>query len=130
MRGWLIIFAFWGLGVLGNQWLHVPIPGNLLGMLLLVVCLAAGWIKLAVVEKAASFLMKHMLLFFVPIMVGVSQQLHIIADNPWSILLALTLGTALVMTVSGTVMERFMKRANRKASQAHANSEEKEIFHA
>ncbi|MGO0060510.1 CidA/LrgA family protein [Brevibacillus fluminis] len=127
MWGWVIIFAFWGLGVVCNQWLHIPFPGNLLGMLFLVVFLAFGWIKLDVVEKAASFLMKHMLLFFVPIMVGVSQQFHVIEQNPWPILLALTVGTAVVMLVSGTVMERYMRRKKAKESQHSIVSEEGEV---
>lgn len=127
MWGWVVIFAFWGLGVLGNQWLHIPFPGNLLGMLLLVVFLALGWIKLDVVEKAASFLMKHMLLFFVPIMVGVSQQLTVIKENPLPILLALTLGTAVVMVVTGTIMERYMRSKKAKETQHSVVSDEGEV---
>lgn len=110
LRGLLVLLAFYGLGLVGSKWLHIPLPGNLLGMLLLTVCLCAGWVKLQTVEKASSFLIKHMMLFFVPILVGVAQYFQLIRQDPWTILLSLVLGPLLVMLVTGTVVQRYLNR--------------------
>ncbi|MFY0545106.1 CidA/LrgA family protein [Brevibacillus sp. H7] len=115
MKGLLVLLAFFGLGTLGSKWLHIPLPGNLLGMLMLTVCLCAGWIKLETVERASSFLMKHMMLFFVPILVGVAQHLQLIRQDLWPILLSLVLGPILVMLISGTVVQQYVNRQKRKA---------------
>ncbi|GBG55340.1 holin-like protein CidA [Sporomusaceae bacterium FL31] len=58
---------------LGNQivqWAKIPVPGTVVGMILLFVLLSAGIVKLEYVQVATDFLLKHMLFFFVPIAVG------------------------------------------------------------
>ncbi len=126
MRGLLIIMAFWGLGVIGNKWLHLPLPGNLLGMLLLTLALSMGWIKLNVVERASSFFLRNMLLFFIPILIGITTQLPLLKSNPWPIVLALLLGPALVMLCTGGIVQAFLGKAKAKAER----SEEGRAFDA
>jgi holin-like protein len=113
MKGLLILLAFFGLGTLVNRWLHIPLPGNLLGMLLLTLCLYAGWIRLETVERASAFFIRHMLLFFVPILVGVAQHAHLLVRDPWPIVLSLVVGPALVMLVAGKVVQSYIDRQNR-----------------
>lgn len=35
VKGIVILLAFYGVGVAASKWLHIPLPGNLVGMLLL-----------------------------------------------------------------------------------------------
>ena len=61
----------------GSNWLvavvGLPIPGNVVGVLLLFTLLCLGIVKLAWVELAADFLLKHLVFFFVPIAVGLME---------------------------------------------------------
>lgn len=114
VRGILILLVFYVVGTMASKWLHIPMPGNLLGMLLLTLCLCMGWIRMDWVEQASSFLVRHMLLFFVPIIVGVSAYLHWIAQDPWSIILSLVLGPMVVMLVTGRVVEWYLVRHKEK----------------
>jgi holin-like protein len=50
--------------------LQLPIPGNLLGMLLLVALLTSGVVRLAWVEAGVSLLVRHLAFLFIPIAVG------------------------------------------------------------
>jgi holin-like protein len=114
IKGVLILLAFFGMGTLANKWLHVPLPGNLLGMLLLTLALCTGLVKLEWVETASNLLIRHMMLFFVPILVGVTAYLKWIAGDPWPIVSSLVLGPLAVMLVSGRVVQWYLNRHKQK----------------
>ncbi|MED4907549.1 CidA/LrgA family protein [Brevibacillus centrosporus] len=114
VSGILILLAFYGVGTLASKWLHIPMPGNLIGMLLLTLCLCMGWIRMDWVERASAFLVRHMMLFFVPIIVGVASYMSGIAKDPWTILLSLVLGPVIVMLVTGRVVQWYLSRHKRK----------------
>ena len=67
------VWAFWliaeiGYAIVGR--LGLPLPGNLVGMVLLLVLLASGIVRPSWVEPAATLLVRHLAFFFVPIAVG------------------------------------------------------------
>ncbi|MGG1658756.1 CidA/LrgA family protein [Brevibacillus sp. NRS-1366] len=115
IRGIVVLLIFYGAGMLASEWLHIPLPGNLLGMLLLTLGLCMGWIRMDWVEQASSFLVRHMMLFFVPIIVGVASYMKLISQDPWPILLSLILGPMVVMLVTGRVVQWYLKRHRQKA---------------
>src|SRR4051812_44755405 len=81
MVGLAILLVFNLLGWLLHRFGYVPLPENVLGMLLLLVALQSGAVKLAWVEGAADFLLCHMMLFFAPIIVGVIPLLPVLESN-------------------------------------------------
>lgn len=115
VHGILILLAFYGAGTLASRWLHIPLPGNLVGMLLLTLALVKGWLRLDWVEQASSFFIRHMMLFFVPIIVGVASYMNVITSDPLPVLLSLVLGPLLVMLVSGRVVQWYVSREKTKA---------------
>lgn len=114
VHGILILLAFYGVGTLAGRWLHIPLPGNLVGMLLLTLALVKGWLRLDWVEQASSFFIRHMMLFFVPIIVGVASYMNVITSDPLPVLLSLVLGPLLVMLVSGRVVQWYVSREKTK----------------
>ncbi|MGN7468596.1 CidA/LrgA family protein [Brevibacillus sp. SAFN-007a] len=109
-----ILLAFYGVGVLASEWLHVPLPGNLVGMLLLTLGLVTGWVRMEWVEQASLLLVRHMMLFFVPIIVGVVGYLKWFVQAPWPIALSMTVAPMLVMLVTGRVVQRYLHRQQQK----------------
>lgn len=85
----LVVFNFAGVGV---HRLGVPLPAGVLGLLLLFVALSLGLMKLAWVERAASFLLRHMVLLFVPLTVGLIDAWRVAQRQ------ALALGASLVVS--------------------------------
>jgi holin-like protein len=70
MLGFTILLAFNLLGLI----LHaagVPLPANVLGMILFAAALFLGLVRVEWVEEAATFLLRHLMLFFVPTIVAV-----------------------------------------------------------
>lgn len=69
MRGVAILLAFHLMGEAIHA-LGAPLPGNVLGLILFTLCLFSGVVRVAWVEEGAEFLLRNMLLFFAPIVVG------------------------------------------------------------
>ncbi len=67
--GFLILVGFQLLGV-GLHKLGVPLPGTVLGLLLFTFALATELVRVEWVEQTATFLVRHMMLLFVPLMAG------------------------------------------------------------
>lgn len=71
VRQFIIIMAFVFIGEFINKVLSVPVPGNILGMLLLLIALKIKLVKLEDVELFGNFLLSHLAIFFIPICVGI-----------------------------------------------------------
>ena len=70
MSGFAILLAFDLVGLL----LHaagLPLPANVAGLILFAVALFLGLVRIEWVEDPASFLLRHLMLFFVPTIVAV-----------------------------------------------------------
>ncbi len=62
----MIIFAITLLGTILSTYLPIPIPGSILGGIILFIFLMTGIIKKEQIGDTASFLIKHFSLFFIP----------------------------------------------------------------
>jgi holin-like protein len=106
IQGFAILLICQLLGELISRVLQVPIPGNVLGMVLLLAALLLGLIKLAWVEEAAELLLKHMAMFFVPAGVGVMLYGGMIGREWLPITVATVVSTFVVMAVTGWIADR------------------------
>lgn len=70
MIGFAILAFFQLVGWLIQHLTGLPLPANVIGLLLFIVALFLKWVPLRMVEETASFLLKYMSLFFVPVIVG------------------------------------------------------------
>ncbi|USG63873.1 CidA/LrgA family protein [Brevibacillus ruminantium] len=116
IKGIILLLAFYGIGIAAGKWLHIPLPGNIIGMLLLTLALVTGVVKMNWVDKASQLLIRHMMLFFVPIMIGVSSYLKILGEHPVALILAMVLGPAFVMVVTGRLIQWYLDRRRKEAS--------------
>lgn len=88
--------------------LHIPIPGNVIGMVILLAALLSGIVKLEHVEKAANTLIKNLSLFFVPAGAGIMMYFNIISKFAAAIIIATFLSTFLVLLITGHVTQGLM----------------------
>jgi len=103
MRGFAILLVFNLLGNLLHAGLGVPLPGGVLGLILFTACLFLKLIKLEWVEQTATLLLRHMLLFFAPVIVGVIQFGPQIRQEWLAIAVSLIGSTLAVMLVTGWI---------------------------
>lgn len=109
MAAWLssviILMACLWTGDLVSVWIGHALPGSIIGMLLLAALLGSGLIRLSWVEAGAGFLVRWMSLLFVPIGVGVVDQLDLLANSLGALLLTCVLGTVIIMAVAGWLFQ-------------------------
>lgn len=98
------LFILWLLNQMGIfivQFFHLPIPGNVVGMILLFVLLISGVIKLEWINNAASFLLRHLVFFFIPIAVGIMTFGNMFLQSGLSIILILVVSATVGMISTG-----------------------------
>ena len=105
-----------GIGYMLAAALQLPLPGNLLGMLLLLSLLATGLVPLRWVESSASVLIRHLGFFFVPITVGLMSLGELFLDNGVAILITLVVSAVIGIGVAGLSSQRLASRRDRRAS--------------
>ena len=101
LQGMVLLLVFQLVGEGLSALLALPIPGNVIGMALLLVSLSAGWVKLAWLQDAADLLLSYMALFFVPAGVGVMLYFDLIGREWLPIVAATVISTFVVMAVTG-----------------------------
>ncbi len=100
VRGIAIVLGFDGLGW-GLHRVGVPIPGGVLGLLAFYLALSVGLIKLEWVERASSFLLRHMVLLFVPLTVGLMNMGQLLQRQALAILASLVVSVVAVFLTTG-----------------------------
>lgn len=98
---WLLTFQF--AGEVLSRLFGLPIPGNVIGMALLLVALALGLVKEAAIREAAELLLRYLALFFVPAGVGVMLYFDLIGREWLPIVVGTLVSTFVVMAVTGWV---------------------------
>ncbi|KAF5032874.1 hypothetical protein SDC9_76151 [bioreactor metagenome] len=83
----------------------IVIPGNIIGMVILLILLSTNAMKLSLIEETGNFMLKYMGFFFVPLIAGLMESYKLIADSIVQILIILTVSCILVMFVSSKVTD-------------------------
>jgi holin-like protein len=105
---WLLVFQC--LGEVLVRLAGLPVPGPVVGMLLLFVALRVKGRAPAAVDGAATGLLQHMSLLFVPAGVGVMLHFGRLADEWPALVVALVLSTVLAIGVTAVVMRALLRR--------------------
>ena len=104
-----IILVISLLGEIIHNFLPLPIPASVYGLVLLFVALMTGVIKLRQVENAANLLIELMPLFFVPPGVSLITSWADISGLILPFIITVVVSTVLVMGVTGRVTQAVMR---------------------
>lgn len=104
------------------DWLHLPIPGSILGIAVLFALLKLGVIKLRWIDRGSKWLLGEMLLFFIPAAVGIINYGSLVVSSGWQIALTIIASTAAVMACAGWIGERIAAKASTVATAATAKT--------
>jgi holin-like protein len=89
----------------------LPIPGNVLGVLILFGLLCLGVIKLEQVQLAADFLLKHLVFFFAAVAVGLMEWGGVFYDYGLILFVAIVLSAVLPLLAVGLLAQRMARPA-------------------
>ena len=94
---WLLVLQ--SAGELLSRGLHLPFPGPVVGMVLLLVALHWKAVR-EPVSSCADFLLSHLSLLFVPVGVGVMTHVPLLTQYGWRMLAVVVLSTLAGLTVT------------------------------
>lgn len=105
LNGITLLLVYQLVGEITVRLLGVPIPGPVLGMVMLFVTLMIRGKAPESVDQASTALLSHLSLLFVPAGVGMMAHFGRIADEWVPITLALLLSTVITMVATALIMQ-------------------------
>lgn len=105
LRYLTLIFTCQLAGEIITRLAKLPIPGPVIGMVLLFCWLMARQKMPSDLETTGGFLLRHLPLLFVPAGVGVINYLDLLARSWMPIAAAILIGTVLTIAATGAVMQ-------------------------
>ncbi|MBY0411517.1 MAG: CidA/LrgA family protein [Burkholderiaceae bacterium] len=103
------------------HFLHLPIPGPVLGMVLLLMALQWKPVQHAV-APAAGFLLTHLSLLFVPVGVGVMTHLELLNAYGLRLVVVIVLSTWAGMAATVWVLKAFKTETTKTAAPANTSA--------
>ena len=104
-RQFSIIIAISFLGEACHEWLPLPIPASIYGLILMLAALCTRLIPLDSVKDAGKFLIDIMPVMFIPAAVGLLESWGVLKPLLIPLLVIVPVTTVLVMAVSGRVTQ-------------------------
>ena len=112
LRGlaWLLVFQ--SIGEVLSRGFSLPLPGPVLGLMLLLPALRFDVVREPVGE-CANFLLSHLSLLFIPVGVGVMTHLALLTQYGGRMLFVIVLSTWIGLAVTVLVLYRPQRKAPR-----------------
>lgn len=99
-------------------WLHLPLPANLVGMVLMLALIVCRVVPLKWVRAGAHWLLAEMLLFFIPAVVAVVNYTQLLLVDGWRIFAVIAISTLMVLGTTAWVVDKVyryeLSRLNRE----------------
>ncbi|MDA8210402.1 MAG: CidA/LrgA family protein [Clostridia bacterium] len=92
----------------------LPLPGNLLGLVILLGGLLSGLVKLEWVERTANFFIQNLALILVPLSVGIMGDWKLVSQALPAIVASILISTFLVMGITAKIMETLQGKVNKR----------------
>ncbi|MCF0221976.1 MAG: CidA/LrgA family protein [Fibrobacter sp.] len=111
-----VIFAICLSGEFLNRVAGIPIPGNILGMIILLILLCSKIIKPEQISSVSGFFLNHLALFFLPPSIAImTVGDDILSQWPTLLILCIVL-TLITMAVTGLTTQFFIGRQEKRAN--------------
>jgi len=108
-----VLLVFQLVGEVLVQWLKLPVPGPLIGMLLLFAVLTVRGAVPDWLRETANGMLQHLMLLFIPAVTGVIVYSEQLGDDWGAFLVAAIGGTAISIVVTALTLRLMLARARR-----------------
>ena len=109
LRQAALILGLYFLGQIIQQAFSLPIPGSVIGMLILLVLLCTGIVKVEMIEEISNFLLDNLAFFFIPAGVGLLASFSILKGKILAIVSVSVISTVIIISCTGIIVEFMMK---------------------
>ncbi|GFH43309.1 CidA/LrgA family protein [Lactococcus hodotermopsidis] len=106
----MFILIFSLIGEICSTTLNLPIPGSIIGMILLFLALKFKFIRLRQINDVGQFLLANMTILFLPAGVGIMKYWGAIANYWWQIIVIVMITLVVNIGVIGFVTQLIKRR--------------------
>lgn len=101
-----VLFLLSLFGTWLQQTFHLVIPGSVIGLILLFTLLYFNIIPETWIKQGASFMTKHLILFFIPATVGIIEYYQLFSGKGSLVILITVVSTIIVFALAGWTSEK------------------------
>ncbi|MGV8981234.1 CidA/LrgA family protein [Clostridium sp.] len=105
LRQLMIILFPYLIGTILQLTFNIPIPGSVIGLILLFLGLQIGIIKVEMIEELCEFLLSNMSFFFIPAGVGLMTAFGVLKGKWIPFIIIVVISTCLVWIVTAFVVK-------------------------
>lgn len=114
----IMLITFIGTEV--QKLLHIPLAGSIVGLMLFFLLLQFKIIPESWINVGADFLLKTMVFFFIPSVVGIMDVASNITLNYILFFIVIIIGTCLVALSSGYIAEKMLEKDDTRKGTDHS----------
>jgi holin-like protein len=115
----MVLLSIYLLGNRISEFFHLKIPGNVIGIVILLGLLWLRIIKVEQLELAVSILLKHLGFFFIPISVGLMTLGHFLLNEGIFVLIILVSSAFIGLLTAGKVTQTVIEKKERVEVEYH-----------
>ena len=114
----IMLITFIGTEV--QKLLHIPLAGSIVGLMLFFLLLQFKIVPESWINVGADFLLKTMVFFFIPSVVGIMDVASNITMNYILFFIVIIIDTCLVALSSGYIAEKMLEKSNTRKGTDHS----------
>lgn len=104
------VFTIWFIGDILQKITHAPIPGSVIGMIILFLLLKSNLLKVESIKHFSEYILRNLAFFFIPPGVALINSFHILNGQILKLLFIIVSSTFLVVVVTGITVQIFIKK--------------------
>lgn len=105
-----LLSLFFLIGSSIQHYLNLIVPGSVIGLLLLFLCLFFNILPESWVRLGANFMTRHLIIFFVPATVAIINYYELFIGKGIFLVLIAIVSSLIVLVIAGYVSEKLAKR--------------------
>ncbi|MET3211616.1 UNVERIFIED_CONTAM: holin-like protein [Paenibacillus sp. PvR008] len=109
-----LLYVFSYFGELLHNWLDLPIPGSITGLLLLLLALCTRILPVRWIEVGAGFLLAYLPFLFIPANVGVMNYASLLSGTGVLMLVIIVVSTLMTLLAAGLTGHWLNHRAHQR----------------
>lgn len=109
-----IILAVYLSGLLLEHIFSLPLPGSIIGLLLMLLLLHLKIIKVENIKQVSDFFLNNMMFFFIPATVGIMASYQILEGFLFKIVILVMISVFITISVTALVVQFIANRKDKK----------------
>ena len=115
-----LLILIWWIGSIIQKQFNLPISAAVIGLFMVLIGLMTGIFKLNWIKSGSDFILRELVLFFIPCFIGLMKYKNLFMTEGWKLIVVVVLGTICVMVFTAYSVHIGFK-LERKLKQRHVH---------